>query len=249
MASGSPRQAMSAVCTVTIRRAYESWRYRRSSSASPVASPIRTGNSSARCAATAASTADLGEPNTAHTPSPVCLNNQPPCASVVLHNTSSWAASATRIPSASASHRRVEPSTSVNKNVTSPEGAAAAGADTPAESHNRRAPTCHIGGIQPRPPPRGAAWMRGRVRSWPQIESIPAVLRNALQDHSQKISRASDSGLLASIAESDSPQPFVGLSVFSVHSIKGDLDGGRPRCARGRCSATVRDPADRRAPG
>ena len=32
-------------------------------SASPVAIPIRTGNSSARCAATAASTADLGEAN------------------------------------------------------------------------------------------------------------------------------------------------------------------------------------------
>jgi hypothetical protein len=29
----------------------------------------------------------------------------------------------------------------VNRNVTTPEGAAAAGADTPAESHNRHAPT------------------------------------------------------------------------------------------------------------
>src|SRR4029077_5134608 len=56
---------------------------------------------------------------------PVCLNNQPPCASIALRNTSSWAASATRISSASASHRRVEPSTSVNRNVTTPEGAAA----------------------------------------------------------------------------------------------------------------------------
>ena len=93
--------------------------------------PIRTGNSSARCAATAASTADLGEANAAHTPSPVCLNNKPPCASIAARNTSSWAASAARIPSASASHRRVEPSTSVNKNVTTPEGA-----DTSAECHN-----------------------------------------------------------------------------------------------------------------
>jgi hypothetical protein len=33
---------------------------------------------SARCAVIAASTADLGEANAAHTPSPVCLNNQPP---------------------------------------------------------------------------------------------------------------------------------------------------------------------------
>jgi hypothetical protein len=80
-----------------------------------------------------------------------CLNNHPPRASIALRSTSSWAASAARIPSASASHRRVEPSTSVNKNVTTPEGAAAAGADTPAESHNRHAPTRHIGGIRPRP--------------------------------------------------------------------------------------------------
>ena len=73
--------------------------------------------------------------------------------------------SAARIACASASHRRVEPSTSVNKNVTTPEGAAAAGADTPAESHNRRAPTCHIGGIQPRPPPRGA-YSSGAFSRW-----------------------------------------------------------------------------------
>jgi hypothetical protein len=64
-------------------------------------------------------------------------------------HTSSWAASAARIPWASASHRRVEPSTSVNRNVTTPEGAAARAADTPAESHNRQAPTSHIGGSGP----------------------------------------------------------------------------------------------------
>src|SRR5271165_2264875 len=110
--------------------------------------PIRTGNSSARCAVTAASTADFGDAKAAHTPSPVCLNNQPPCASIAERNTSSWAASAALIAAASASHRRVEPSTSVNKNVTTPEGAAAGGADTPAESHNRRAPTSYIGGIR-----------------------------------------------------------------------------------------------------
>ena len=97
--------------------------------------PIRTGNSTARCAATAASTADLGEANAATTPSPVCLNKKPPCASIAARNTSSCAASATRMPSASFSHRRVEPSTSVNRNVTTPEGAAARSADTPAESH------------------------------------------------------------------------------------------------------------------
>ena len=103
--------------------------------------PIRTGNSSARCAATAASTADLGDANAAHTPSPVCLNMKPPCAPIAPRSTSSWAASANRISSGSASHRRVEPSTSVNKNVTTPEGAAAGGADIPAESHSRHAVT------------------------------------------------------------------------------------------------------------
>ena len=91
------------------------------------------------------------EANAADTPSPVCLNNQPPCASIAARNTSSCATSANRIPSASASHRRVEPSTSVNRNVTTPEGAAA-GADTPAESHNRHAPTWHFAGIRPRHP-------------------------------------------------------------------------------------------------
>jgi hypothetical protein len=66
----------------------------------------------------------------------VCLNNQPPCASIALRSPESCAASATRIAVASASHRRVEPSTSVNKNVTTPEGAAAT--DTPAECHTEQ---------------------------------------------------------------------------------------------------------------
>jgi hypothetical protein len=42
---------------------------------------------------------------------------------------------ASRIASASASHRRVEPSTSVKRNVTTPEGAPAA--HTPAEWHTK----------------------------------------------------------------------------------------------------------------
>ena len=50
-------------------------------------------------------------------PAAVCLDRP--------RNTSSCAASATRIASASASHRRVEPSTSVNRNVTTPEGGTA----------------------------------------------------------------------------------------------------------------------------
>jgi hypothetical protein len=86
--------------------------------------PVLVGKCSLRFTATAASTANVGEANAAHTPSPVCLNNQPPCVSIAERNTSSWAASAARIRSASFSHRRVEPSTSVNRNVTTPEGAA-----------------------------------------------------------------------------------------------------------------------------
>jgi len=92
----------------------------------------------------------VGEANTAHTLSPVCLNRKPLCASIAVRNTLSWTASAACIACASVSHRRVEPSTSVNKNVTTPEGAAAGGAGTPAESHNRHTPTSHIGGIRPR---------------------------------------------------------------------------------------------------
>src|SRR5271163_3044874 len=67
--------------------------------------------------------ADLGDSNAAATPSPVWLNRKPPWSSIAVRSTSSCAASAARIASASASHRRVEPSTSVNRNVTTPDGA------------------------------------------------------------------------------------------------------------------------------
>jgi hypothetical protein len=50
------------------------------------------------------------------------LNSQPPCASIAERNTSSCAARAFCIKSASVSHRPVEPSISVNRNVTTPEG-------------------------------------------------------------------------------------------------------------------------------
>lgn len=81
-----------------------------------------TGSANACCAATAASMAARAEPNAAHTPSPVCLNSQPPRVSIADRRTSSWSMSAVRIASGSASHRRVEPSISVNRNVTVPEG-------------------------------------------------------------------------------------------------------------------------------
>jgi hypothetical protein len=57
------------------------------------------------------------------------------------------APSAIRIPSASASHRRVELSTLVNRNVTTPEGASAGGADTHAECHTEHNPALNIVGI------------------------------------------------------------------------------------------------------
>jgi hypothetical protein len=56
----------------------------------------------------------------------------------------SCAAMAARMALASASHRRVDPSTSVNKNVTAPDGAAAA--DTLTGFHKQRSPTPNIGG-------------------------------------------------------------------------------------------------------
>jgi hypothetical protein len=43
----------------------------------------------------------------------VCLNTMPPCPSTAERTTSSWSASTSRIPCASASQRRVEPSMSV----------------------------------------------------------------------------------------------------------------------------------------
>ena len=63
---------------------------------------------------------DTGQVDAAQMPSPVCLNNQPPCASIASRSTSSCAVNAVRIASASASHRRVEPSTSANRNIYLP---------------------------------------------------------------------------------------------------------------------------------
>ena len=103
------------------------------------------------------------------------LEYQPPYASITARNTSSCAASAARIPSASASHQRVEPSTSVNRNVTTPEGAAAGAADTPAESHNRRAATLHIAGIRPQ-----TSTFRGSRRSALPVGRIAGAIWHML---------------------------------------------------------------------
>jgi hypothetical protein len=93
----------------------------------------------------AAFTADIGDAKAATKPSPVWLNKNPSYASIAVCNTLSWTTSAVRIASASVSHRRVEPSTSVNRNVTIPEGAAAESADTSAECHTEPRSTSNIG--------------------------------------------------------------------------------------------------------
>ena len=65
--------------------------------------PIRTGNCNSRCASIAAFTADIGDVNAATTPSPLRLNKNPSCASIVLRSTSSCR------PGPRASHPRLLP--------------------------------------------------------------------------------------------------------------------------------------------
>src|SRR6516165_3066740 len=120
---------------------------------------MRTGNPNSRCASIAAFTADIGDAKAATKPSPVWLNKNPSYASMAVRNTLSCTTSAARIACASASHRRVDPSTSVNKNVTTPEGAADAGADTPAECHIRHAATLHM--REPDPETPRSYWQTG----------------------------------------------------------------------------------------
>ncbi|HVM66863.1 MAG TPA: hypothetical protein VMU14_18490, partial [Acidimicrobiales bacterium] len=78
---------------------------------------------SAACASSAAATASPARPNATPTPSPPVENTYPPCASTAARTTASWRASAAGITSGAACHRRVDPSMSVNKNVTVPDGA------------------------------------------------------------------------------------------------------------------------------
>ncbi len=53
---------------------------------------MRTGNNSPACASSAAAMAAGAETNTAHSPSPVCLNTVPACASTAERIVRSWAA-------------------------------------------------------------------------------------------------------------------------------------------------------------
>ena len=101
------------------------------SSASPVWTPIRTRNTgppthasadSSRCAANPAAIALAARLNTAPKPSPAVENTWPPLASIALRRISSWRANAAPIASGNESHNGVDPSMSVNRNVTVPEG-------------------------------------------------------------------------------------------------------------------------------
>ena len=59
-----------------------------------------------------------GRMKDAHTPSPVCLNSSPRWAEIVERSSSSCAARAVDMPAPSTSHRCVDDSMSVNRNVT-----------------------------------------------------------------------------------------------------------------------------------
>jgi hypothetical protein len=83
----------------------------------------------------AAEPSHLGEANAAHTPSPVCLNNQPPVRFDRLAQHFVMGA-----------ERHPHPVGVGPPPTDNPEGAA----DTYAGSHNRYAPTSHIGGSGPR---------------------------------------------------------------------------------------------------
>ena len=60
--------------------------------------------------------------NAACTPSPRPFTTYPSCAATAPRRISSWRANASAIASGSFSHRRIELSRSVNKNVTVPDG-------------------------------------------------------------------------------------------------------------------------------
>ncbi len=121
------------------------------SSASPVATPIRTGNGSPRCASTGGIDGRLRRGERGAHPVAGVLEHEAPCASMARCSTSSWAIRAARIASASASHRRVEPSISVNRNVTTPKEQPPDERTPPQNLTTRHAPTSYIGGSGPDP--------------------------------------------------------------------------------------------------
>ena len=78
--------------------------------------------SSARWAARAASRAPRVVVKTAWSPSPVVFTTVPSWCSTASRRIASWRSSAGRIAAGCCSHSRVEPSRSVNRNVTVPDG-------------------------------------------------------------------------------------------------------------------------------
>ena len=75
-------------------------------------------------AARAAATASTADPNAAASPSPMVENTVPPCSATARRSSSSWRDRADRIASSSSCHSRVDPSMSVKRNVTVPDGPA-----------------------------------------------------------------------------------------------------------------------------
>jgi hypothetical protein len=87
-------------------------------------------------AVNAAATADEADWNAAAIPSPMDENTTPPCSATVLRTNSSCRDNAPRMADSPACQSRVDPSISVNRNVTVPVGALTA--TTPYANPGRR---------------------------------------------------------------------------------------------------------------
>src|SRR5215217_5024486 len=86
--------------------------------------PGQSVQDSSACNRRAAATASDGRLNASPKPSPAVANTYPSHASTASRTAASCTLSDADIPSGSAGQHRVEPSTSVNKNVTVPDGRA-----------------------------------------------------------------------------------------------------------------------------
>ena len=92
----------------------------------PMATSVATSNSAFDLTPagtrSAAATASDARPDAAANESPAVVNTYPPCDSIEARMIASWTNSEADIAPLSAAHSRVEPSTSMNRNVTVPEG-------------------------------------------------------------------------------------------------------------------------------
>src|SRR5580765_3606721 len=84
--------------------------------------PGHVASASARCASVAAHTASVGRVNAAANESPAVVKTYPPFDSIAVRRTVSCTRNDADMASLSVDHQRVEPSMSVNKNVTVPVG-------------------------------------------------------------------------------------------------------------------------------